>query len=300
MKPELKGHLACAAAYSIFGFNIVFCKDIATAGIISPIALFALRAVGATSLFWLISLFLPKEKVPLGDILKISLASFLGLFAPQFTFLSAIEVSTPMDTSILGSFVPVWTMFAAAIFLKEPITWKKVSGVIVSFGGALLLILNSISMGGGATSTQPAGVVYLILNGISFGLYLGIFRPLISKYSVITFMKWSFLWAFVISLPFALESILTADYALITPQLGGEIAFLIIFATCVAYFLIPYGQKHLRPTIISLYTYLQPLIACIISIALGMDVLTWQKMVGAAGVFAGVWLVNKSRAAGTS
>lgn len=297
MNRSLGGHLACATAYAIFGFNIIFCKDIAKAEVISPIALFTFRALGASALFWLISLFRPKEQVPVKDIMKISLASLLGLFGPQFTFLCAIKVTTPMDTSILGSFVPIWTMFAAAIFLKEPITWKKVLGVAISFGGAMLLIFNSISMGGGADITQPAGVVYLFFNTLSFGLYLGIFRPLISKYSVITFMKWSFLWSLVISLPFSIKGILTANYAGITLQVGTEIAFLIIFATCVAYFLIPYGQQRLRPTIVSLYTYLQPLIASIASIILGMDIVTWQKLLGAICVFAGVWLVNKSRAA---
>jgi len=291
--------MACAAAYAIFGFNIIFCKDIALANVISPLAMFSLRAGGAALLFWIISLFIPGEKMLSTDIIKIAGASILGLIVPQVTFLFAITMTTSIDTSILGSFTPIWTMFIAAIVLKEPLSLKKVSGVAISFLGAMLLIFNSISMGGGADRTSPLGIVLLFFNTLSFALYLGVYRPLLSKYSVINFMKWSFLWAFLLTFPFSFKGLATADYAAMTPRIVSEIAFVIIFSTCVAYFLIPYGQKRLRPTIVSLYTYLQPIIACVISIYIGMDMFTWQKLLGALCVFAGVWLVNKSRAAAT-
>jgi len=289
--------MACAAAYAIFGFNIISCKDIAQAGVISPLALFSLRAGGATILFWIISIFLPSEKMPSIDIIKIAGASVLGLIGPQITFLFAITMTTSIDTSVLGSFTPIWTMFIAAIVLKEPLSFKKVCGVAVSFLGAMLLIYNSISMGGGADRTRPLGVVLLFFNTLSFALYLGIYRPLLAKYSVINFMKWSFLWAFLLTFPFSFSGLATADYAGMSGKVIAEIAFVIVFATCVAYFLIPFGQKRLRPTIVSLYTYLQPIIACVISIYIGMDMFTWQKLLGALCVFAGVWLVNQSRAA---
>ncbi|MCQ2149474.1 MAG: DMT family transporter [Bacteroidales bacterium] len=293
---QLAGHLAGAGAYAIFGLNIIICKDIALADVISPIALFTLRAAGASTLFWLLSLLLPKEKMPLSDILKTGLASFLGLFVPQLTFLSAIRITTSIDTALFTSLTPIWTMFVAAIFLREPISWKKVSGVALSFTGAIILIFNSVHEGG-ASTTSPLGLALLLLNTLSFALYLGIFRPLISRYSVVTFMKWSFLWSLAISIPLSVKDLLHTDFAAISPQIGAEIGFLIVFATCIAYFLIPFAQKRIRPTIVSLYSYLQPLIACAVSVMIGMDVFTWQKAVSTLCVFAGVWLVNKSRAA---
>ena len=76
-----------------------------------------------------------------------------------------------------------------------------------------------------------------------------------------------------------------------------ELGYIILFATFIAYFLLPIGQKRLRPTVVSLYTYVQPLIGMVMSICLGMDTLGWQKIVAAILVFTGVILVNKSRAA---
>ena len=297
MKREsLKGHLALAAAYTIFGLNLVFCKDIANSGSISPYVLFTLRAIGASILFWLLSLCMPKEKVDRKDLWRIAAASLVGLFIPQMTFLMAITITSAIDTAIIGTLGPIFTMFFAFFFLKEPITGKKAGGVALSFAGILFLIFNSVHEGG-AAATSPLGIVLLLVNSLSFSLYLGLFRPLISKYSVVTFMKWSFLFSLLISLPISFRGMLSTDYAAIPVDVRWEIGYLVFFATFVAYFLIPYGQKLIRPTLVSMYSYVQPIIAAIVSIWYGVDTLTWQKILASVLVVGGVILVSRSRAA---
>jgi drug/metabolite transporter (DMT)-like permease len=292
----LKGHLSIAGAYLIFGLNVVLCKDIANSQAVAPIVLFTLRALGASALFWLGSLFLPKEKVDRKDLPKIALASLLGLFGPQVTFLVGITMATSIDTAILGTLGPVFTMVFAFFFLGEPITGKKAGGVAVSLAGVLFLIFNSVH-GGGASATTPLGFVMLLLNSISFSLYLGIFRPLIAKYSVVTFMKWSFLFSLALALPFAGKGLVTTDYAAVPPVVLWEIGYLIVFATVIAYFLIPYGQKFIRPTLVSMYNYLSPMVTTVVSIWTGLDTLTWQKVLAAVVIVSGVVLVSRSRAA---
>ncbi len=295
-KDKLKGHLSIAAAYTIFGLNLVFCKDIANSETLSPYALFTLRAVGASALFWLLSLFTPKEKVAKGDFRKIAAASLIGLFIPQMTFLMAITMTSAIDTAIIGTLGPIFTMFFAFMFLKEPITGKKAGGVAISFAGILFLIFNSVHEGG-AAATSPMGVFLLLVNSLSFSLYLVLFRPLISRYSVITFMKWSFLFSLILSLPISARELVTTDFMAIPADVLWEVAYLIFFATFVAYFLIPYGQKYIRPTLVSMYSYLQPIIAAIVSIWAGVDTLTWQKVLASILVVGGVVLVSRSRAA---
>ncbi|MBR1570255.1 MAG: DMT family transporter [Bacteroidales bacterium] len=164
---QLKGHLSIAAAYTIFGLNLVFCKDIANSGTISPYVLFTLRAIGASALFWLLSLFVPKEKVDKEDYGKIAAASLVGLFIPQMTFLMAITMTSAIDTAIIGTLGPIFTMIFAFLFLKEPITGKKAGGVALSFAGILFLIFNSVHEGG-AAATSPWGVALLLVNSLSF------------------------------------------------------------------------------------------------------------------------------------
>ncbi len=297
-KSTITGHLACFGAYCIFGFNIVFCKNISNANVMTPMDLFCLRATGATLLFWLLSLFMPKEKVSPKDLLRIFVASMLGLFLTQLSFLVAITMTTSIDTSITNTCTPILTMIVAAIVLKEPITLKKIGGILVSLAGVLILIFNSAGLGGGASETKPLGIVLVVVNGLTFALYLGIFRPLISKYNVVTFMKWMFLFSMAAGLLFNGSSLMHISFGQMESRVLWQVAFVVFFATFVAYFLIPVGQKRLRPTLVSMYNYVQPIIATIISIVIGLDHLTWKKLLAMALVFAGVWIVSQSRAAG--
>ena len=290
------GHIAIFLAYTIFGFNIITCKNLVSFGVVSPIGIFFLRALGATICFWFVSLFLPKEKVEKKDLPKIFLASMLGLFLTQMSFLKAMTITTPVDAAIITTLTPVFTMFIAAIFLKEPITFKKAGGVALSFVGVILLILNSVHTPNGIEHSHPLGLCLMICNCLFFALYLGAFRPLVQKYGTITFMKWMFLFSMLVAIPFNIGEMATTDYSLLTSEFMWNLAFTVICATFIAYFLVPIGQKNLRPTIVSMYAYVQPFIAAIVSIIIGMDVMTWQKILAAILVFSGVYLVNKSKA----
>lgn len=288
------GHAACFVAYAIFGLNIIICKDLTSSHIISPMGLFCIRSVCAGSLFWLISLFLPKEKVDRKDYVRIFIASMLGFFLCQISFLIAIPEVTPMTSSIVSSLSPIYTMFIAAVAIKEPITVKKAGGVLISFVGIMILIFNSMNSAG-ATENSLRGILLMIVNGLSFALYLGIFKPLISKYSVCTFMKWIFLFSTLVSVPVSAGEIVSLEWSAVPGKLIAELGYLVFFATFVSYYLIPFGQQRLRPTLVSMYAYIQPIIATGISICIGMDTLTWQKILSAVMVFAGVIIVSRSK-----
>lgn len=293
---KLLSHLAIFAAYAIFGINIVTTKDLTNGHLIAPLPLSTLRFIGATALFWALSLACRRVHVPPRDLLRIAAASLLGLIVPQLTFLEAISMTTAIDTSIIGSITPIFTMFIAAIVLKEPLTWQKVLGVALSFGGILWLILNSVTVARGADATSPMGVALLVANTLSFAAYLGVFRPLISRYPVVVFMRWMFLFALLITLPFSAGAVLSAPYSALTPRMWGDLFVLIVFATFVAYFLIPFAQKSLRPTVVSMYTYVQPVLAVLLAVCTGLDTLTLPKAAAMIVVIGGVWIVNKSRA----
>lgn len=293
---SISGHIACFSAYAIFGVNIIVCKDLTSGHLISPITIFTLRSLGAGLMFWILSLLLPSEKVDKKDYLKILAAAFLGYFVTQLTFLVAIPDVTPMHCSIISSMSPIYTMFIAAIVLKEPLSWKKASGVALSLCGILFLIFNNASGTSGVAESKLSGIFMMFLNSLSFSLYLGIFKPVIAKYSVVTFMKWIFLFSALMSLPLSLREIVSLEWTKIPSVQMWELGFLIVFATFVSYFLIPFGQKRIRPTLVSMYSYIQPIIATVISIILCMDILTWQKLLAALMVFAGVFIVSRSRA----
>ena len=294
---KLIGHLSVLGAYVIFGFNIIICKELTNTHLVSSLGLFCFRSVGACLLFWLISLFLPREKVSFKDLCGIFVASMLGFLLTQLAYLESSKFTTPLDTSIITSTTPIFTMFIAAIALKEPITLKKAGGVTLSFIGVILLVLNTIGAhGNGITQSKPIGIVLMIGNCLFFASYLGIFRPLIQRYHVVTFMKWIFLFSTVVAVPLDFKELTHLPLGEMNTSYWLQLGYIIVFATFIAYFLLPIGQKQLRPTVVSLYTYVQPLIGMVTAIILGMDRLTWQKIVAAIMVFTGAYLVNRSRA----
>ena len=222
------GHLACFTAYLIFGLNIVVCKDLTSSGTISPLALFTFRSLGAGLLFWIISLFMPKERVEKRDLPKIFAASVLGFFFAQMSFLVAISRITPMDCSIVASLSPFYTMFIAAYALKEPLSAQKIGGVVLSLCGVIYLILNTTTAASGVVQTTPLGVLLIVANSLCFSLYLGVFKPIINKYSVVTFMKWIFLFSSLMSIPFSFAEIIKIDYAELPVSYLAELAFMIV------------------------------------------------------------------------
>lgn len=293
-KETLTGNLACFTAYLIFGFNIIFCKNIANDGNLSPMSLFLLRSAGALLLFCIASTVTrTKERVEVRDLWKIALASMLGLFLTQFSFLEAITMTTAVDASVLSLMTPVMTMIVAAIALRDRITAHGIIGLAVSFSGVLFIVLNSVGSSGGADRTTLGGVLLMFVNTLSFACYVGIFKPLIRKYSVITFMKWMFVFSTVYALPFA-PGLLRTDFQALSPAIVLQVLFVVVCATFISYFLIPIGQKRLKPMLVCMYSYVQPVVAMCISLAAGMDTMTWAKGVAAVLVFLGVGIVNFS------
>ena len=293
-KKYIAGHLSALIAYSIFGFNIIVCKDLTSDQLIPPLGIFTLRSLVAGGLFWLVSLFRPKEEIDRKDYIKIFLASMLGFFTCQVTFLVGLPYITPMDCSVMTAMAPIYTMITAAIVIKEPISLQKAGGVLLSFAGIIYLIITRTTQGG-AAETTPFGIVMIILNVLSFSMYLGIFKPLINKYSVVTFMKWIFLFSALVAIPFSSKGLIETKWAEIPSIQYAELSYLIICATFISYFLIPVAQKRIRPTLISMYSYVQPIIAIAVSIAIGMDTLTWQKALATLLVFSGLIIVTYSR-----
>ncbi|MDY6277077.1 MAG: EamA family transporter [Bacteroidales bacterium] len=287
------GNLACFAAYAIFGFNIISCKNISIDGNITPMALFCLRSFGATALFWLWSAVTGrKERIEKGDFWKIALASFLGLFLTQVSFLFAITKTTAIDASIMSTLSPIMTLIISAIVIKERITWSGVAGIALSLTGVFILIFNCVSIRSGADSTSVWGIIGMIINTLSFASYVGIFKPLIQKYSVVTFMKWMFLFSSLMALPFSFGAFSASNLAAVPMDVMWQVLYVVVFATFVAYFLIPIGQKRLRPVVVCMYTYVQPVIAMVIALAMGLDTLNALKIMATVLVFTGVSLVN--------
>lgn len=293
MSQQRNGHLAALATNLIFGFNIPIARTILPAVVI-PVGMTQFRFTGAAVSFWILSLFLPKEHVPIKDLVKLFFASLSAILLNQSLFIEGLSFTSSTDASIMITFTPVLTMVLAAFFLKEPITWKKTLGVLLGMAGAMVLIFT-----GSDAKTVGSGKMYgnvlCLLSGLSYAVYLTAFKDIIMKYSATTLMKWMFLFSTVLFLPFSIPKIAVFPWENITLLQWIKIAFVVFMATFLTYLLIPIAQKNIRPTTMTMYNNVQPLIASGIAIMLGMDQFSFMKIVAALLIFFGVYTVTKSK-----
>lgn len=284
--------LACA----FWGLMAPLGKDAMTHGI-DGIGMVTFRVLGGACLFWLTSLFVKHEHVPKRDKLLFAGAGLFGLVFNQCCYTIGLSITSPINASIVTTSMPIFAMVLSALILKEPLTGKKACGVLMGCSGALILILTSAQ----AVSDKVGdirGDLLCLTAQFSFALYLALFNPLIKRYSVFTVNKWMFLWASLFITPFTATHVASIEWGRVPVQTILEVGYVVFFATYFSYILTMIGQRTLRPTVVSVYNYVQPIVSVTASIVLGISIMQWQQVVAVLLVFGGVWLVTKSRAKG--
>jgi drug/metabolite transporter (DMT)-like permease len=289
---KLTGHIALISANIIFGMNTPISRTLMPE-ILSPYTLTFFRLAGGMLLFWIISLFVKKEKVPAKDLLLLFFASFFSLTLNQLPFFVGLSMTSPIDASIVVTMLPILTMILAALFIKEPITLMKAIGVLVGASGALLLVFNNHADHAGNSNFWGNIIVFGAVS--SFAIYLTVFKNLITRYSPITVMKWMFLFGTVVGFPFCYEPLMATDFSLLSSGTFWRIGYMVIFATFFGYLLIPIGQKVLRPTTLSMYNYLQPVVASLLAVFIGIDTFGYEQALSGLLVFSGVYIVTQSK-----
>lgn len=297
LKATWRGHAAMLTANILWGLMAPVSKDalnyFSSAGI-SPFVLPAFRILGATVAFWIASLFMQHEHVPIKDKIKLLIAGLLCIVFNQNMFIVGVSFTEPIDASVITTMLPIATMILAAIVLREPITLLKAGGVVVGMTGALLLILSG---GHGLTldHNHLVGDAMCLASQVSFACYLVFFKNTIARYKPVTLMKWMFLFSTIAYIPFMAGDIAAIDYSSMPTKVCGEILYVVFGGTFFTFFLVPTGQKLLRPTVVSSYNYVQPVVSTIVSLAWGLATFGPLKGVAVTLVFIGVYLVTQSK-----
>ena len=292
-----KGHASMLGANTMWGLMSPISKFVMLGGAVTPLVVTDLRIFGAMILFWIVSFFRKPEHVGHKDLAKLFGASLLAIVFNQGCFIFGVGLTSPVDASIITTSMPLLVMVLAAIYLKEPITGKKVLGIAVGATGALLLILGShqVSEAKAAGNHYIWGDLLVLLAQFSYALYFVLFKNFVNKYSLITIMKWMFTYAFICALPFSYNDLLHTEWKSLQNTEIGALVFIVVGSTFISYVLIVIGQKNLRPTVAGMYNYVQPLVASIVAVCWGMDTFNFVKIISVALIFGGVYLVTNSR-----
>ena len=285
----LFSHLALLGANVIYGLNYSIAK-ILMPDYIKPLGLVALRAIVATSLFWLFSVFFPREKVERKDLIYMLSFFMFGVFFNQVFFLLGLNKTTPINASLLMLINPILAIIFGVIILKEKFSGRRLAGVIIGMSGTALLILGrgnfSLSRG------SVAGDILILLTAASWALFLVVIKRMTTKYESFTVMKWVFLFGLFPNLTIGFNQLNDVSFSNLPLTIILAFIYVTVFTTFIGYSMNTYGLKFVSPTVVSTYVYLQPLVAVIVSIALGQDTLNTIKIVSAILVFTGVYLVS--------
>lgn len=289
----LVAHLAMFGACAGWGLMSPVGKDAMLHGF-DGITMVSFRVAGACLLFWIASLFAPKEQVPWRDRLMFIGAALTGLLFNQCCFTIGLSITSPINASIVTTSMPIFAMILAALILREPITGKKALGVLMGCNGALILILSSAAHAD-ARVGDIRGDLLCLFAQFSFALYLSLFNPLIKRYNVFTVNKYMFSWATLMLLPLSsyhVYGVISQPIPLLT---WIEVGYVVVCGTFFCYILTMIGQRTLRPTVVSVYNYVQPIVAVAASLIMGISTMKLTHVLAVVLVFSGVWLVVKSK-----
>ena len=294
MKNTTLGFLAALGATVIYGLNHTIAKNVMPV-YISPFGFILLRVLGATILFWIASIFVKHERIERKDWPRLIACSFLGMVINMLAFFKGLELSTPVNSSVIITISPIIVFIFSAILLKEKIKIIRSAGILFGFVGALILVLYTAKTGLNAPNI-PLGNILFIVNSFAYGLYLVLVKPLIEKYNVINLLKWLFLLAIIMNFPVTIEEFSSVDWTnLPIKEAIIPMVFVVVGTTFCTYLFNAYALRTLSPSTVSSFIYLQPIVGIIYAVSTKSDSLSLVSVVGMILIFIGIYLVTKKQ-----
>ncbi|WP_369765973.1 DMT family transporter [Flavobacterium sp. WC2429] len=274
----------------IYGVTFTIAKDVMPT-YIDAYGFILLRVSGAMLLFWFCWLFMPKEKIATKDFPRIIVAAFFGVAFNMLTFFKGLSLTSPISASVIMVTTPMIVLVLSAIIMKERMKKRMVAGISLGLIGTGFLILYGKSIGTATNATL--GNILVFLNAVSYGFYLIIVKKLMEKYNAFTFVKWIYLFGFLMVLPFGWSQFEIVNWSIVPVAIYWKIGFVVVISTFITYLLNLLTMKELKPTTVAVFIYLQPVFATVFAIGLGKDDLSLVKIISAILIFLGVYMVTQ-------
>jgi drug/metabolite transporter (DMT)-like permease len=283
--------LAAAGATTIYGLNHTVAK-VVMPEYVGAFGFIFIRTAGATLLFWMLSLFLPKEKIKREDCFRLFLAALMGMCINMLSFFKGLELSTPVNSGIFATTNPIIILLLSYLFLGEKIGMRKFLGITMGFAGALMLVLYGTQNTSNAPNVLMGNVLFMT-NSVFFSGFIIVVKPLSEKYNVVTIMKWLFLIGFVLTFPVTVREYNEVDWPNMPLDVLWRVAFVVLGTTFSTYLLNLYALRNIQASTVGAFAYAQPIIAISYAVYTGNDALDGVKAVACLVIMLGVYLVSK-------
>ncbi|MFY0608030.1 MAG: DMT family transporter [Cyclobacteriaceae bacterium] len=287
MIQEPKRHLAMLSVGLLYGGNYSILK-VVTPEFLTPFSFIVTRVGIATLAFWLIGLFAPQKVDWKRDGLMIFLCAFFGMGVNMLLFFKGVSLTSAINASLIMTLTPIMVFVCAIFILKEKLTKWKSLGLLIGLGGALLIAIPESSQGYGG---NWVGDIMVLLNALTYGAYLVLVKPLLSKYEPVTIAKWGFLIGFFIVLPFGFQDFIQITWENLPTKVYWSMFYSIIGVTVVVYIINIWAMKKVSPSTVGSYIYVQPVFATLIALIFFGEAFLIKHVIAAALVFVGVAMV---------
>ena len=265
---------------------------------IGPSGFIALRVLGGVAMFFAARLFVKWERVERADIMRLALCGLTGVAINQLCFFNGLALTSPLHAALIMTTNPIFVLVASALILGTSITLRKLGGITFGGLGAVVLLLNSGEEAANVASSLE-GDFLILVNALSYGVYLVVVKPLMAKYKPITVISWVFLFGSLFAGPVGYNQVIAIDLTIFNTVDYWAIVYVIIGTTFLAYLLNIYALNSVEPTVVSIYIYLQPIIVTLVTLGLAYSgyilyngEINYQTTLSALAIFTGVWLVS--------
>lgn len=303
MSQVFKAHLALAAAAVIYGANYIIAKGVMPDPI-GPNSFISLRVIGAGLLFALVAnkkLRIPERK----DWWRFVVCAIAGVATNQLLFFNGLSLTSPVNASIIMTSNPIIVMLISALLVGTSINWSKALGVVLGALGASLLLYISAFDPNQVSSVR--GDIFILINSVSWGLYLVIVKPLMKKYHPMMITTWVFLIGAIIVFPFGGMGLRVIEWQHLTGWQWFSVLYVIVCTTFLTYLFNMIGVHYLSPTVASSYIYFQPLLAGVFAYVFSWFTdsdytgdINMPKVLCTLLIFLGVYLVSRGESAEAS
>lgn len=287
---KISAYAAAFGATLIYGLNHTIAKVIMP-DYIGAYGFIMLRLLGAGILFWMVSAFVPHERIQTQDYFRLFFAALLGMCINMLMFFKGLELSTPINSGVIITISPIMVLVLSFFFLDESIGWRKTLGILLGFAGAITLTVFGVEQQANAANI-PLGNALFLINSTSYAAYLIVIKPLTQKYHTITLMKWAFLIGFFLSLPVTLSEFIKVQWAQLPFEAVWRMGFVVVGTSFLTYLFNVYALKILSATTVGVFIYLQPLLTIVYAVLTGHDTLDKIKVGATLLIFCGVYLVS--------
>lgn len=293
----LRAHIA------LIGCNIVWACDypfynLLLGRYIEPMAMVTMSLLVAALLSWIPRLWEREQTIDSKDWMIIVVAALLMGVARKLLMMFGMSRTSPIDGSIIATIVPLLVLVVSVVAGVDSFTRRRVWGLALGMAGAVAVVISGGTMH--HMQSELLGNVMILSSGVVTALYMVFFKRLVAKYRVTTLLRAIYTISALVVLPFGWHSVAEVHFGGFSPHLWFAALFVLIVPTYLPNLLLNYSLRFVQPTVSSTYTYIQPLLAVALSVAMGLDKLHADTLLFAAVLFVGVWLVISSYKRGSA